>query len=237
MSGRKTIAAITATVATVAVVAVVHTLSNSGPNNAAVAVVGQPPPTQAAPASQPAALTATTAATTQPVATSQPGNPIFPGFRGIKWGTDMTLRSDMQFARDEFETLSTPMATGAPVFDRIIKKNYRRTGDELSFGTVALKDVRYVAIDDKFFSVEIESKSSFDQMLSAFIESYGQPKTENLSGYWWEGTDRDGNYFTIELAQSGGQIRATITDATLKRQLVELHGRLAEAKAALRRGQ
>jgi len=84
------------------------------------------------------------------------------GFRGIKWGTDITTLKGMEF-------LSIDPSIGG------IKK-YKKTNEELKLGGATLRSVEYSFWREKFCSITVETEGSVNWggLRDACIEKFGK---------------------------------------------------------------
>ena len=107
------------------------------------------------------------------------------GFRGIKWGTDISsLEGDMKYQYD------------VPKLDWLREiKTYTRTGDELRLGLAELRQIEYQFIGGYFFAVLAEAKDSqnWNLLKEAVSEKYGEgfPVYINKDQYCWKGTNTE----------------------------------------------
>ena len=95
------------------------------------------------------------------------------GFRGIKWGTDLTTIKEMiKIGTEDF--------TG-----------YIREDDSKTIGAASVDAITYVTYDNKLGAVAIEAsgKVNFSALKDAFTERFGEPKKPNefLEEYVWIG--------------------------------------------------
>jgi hypothetical protein len=97
------------------------------------------------------------------------------GFRGIKWGTDISTLKDMVFA----------MATDKDV------KRYERKGDELKIGKAKLDYIQYEFRKGRFYLVEMwfQGIENFNHVKETMFETYGKGRImpEKTESYFWEG--------------------------------------------------
>jgi hypothetical protein len=118
------------------------------------------------------------------------------GFRGIKWGTDISTLKDMTFVTE---------------IDKDAKR-YERKRDELKLGKAKLDSIQYEFRKGRFYLVEIEFQGveDFNRIKEAMFETYGKgrsmmEKSEGLSeSYFWEGEKTD--IIIIFDAEVGGGI-------------------------------
>jgi len=105
------------------------------------------------------------------------------GFRGIKWGADISTLKDMVFV----------MAIDKD------SKRYERKGDELKMGKAKLDYIHYEFRKGKFYLGEMgfQGIENFNYVKETIFEKYGKgrsmsEKTERLSeSYFWEGEKTD----------------------------------------------
>ena len=99
------------------------------------------------------------------------------GFRGIKWGTDLSTLSDMsKFAGD--------------IKDGLL---YERKNDTLTVGDATLTGIYYGFYDGKFFSVMMtfNNSSNFSKIKETLFQKYGDIEKLNpyIDKYKWSGVD------------------------------------------------
>ena len=101
------------------------------------------------------------------------------GFRGIKWGTDISTLKDMVFIDAIYRDM----------------KRYERRGDELKIGEAKLDYIQYEFRKGRFYLVEMWFKGgeNFNQIKETMFEIYGKGRsmTEKTEGYFWEGEKTD----------------------------------------------
>ena len=81
------------------------------------------------------------------------------GFRGIKWGTDISANTkEMTLVKEQG-----------------ITKTYIRLNDKMSIGNAKLKRIEYIYNRDEFFAVRIQSVGLENRpsLISAFITRFG----------------------------------------------------------------
>jgi len=105
------------------------------------------------------------------------------GFRGIKWGTEISTLKDMVFVM---------------AIDKDVKR-YERKRDELKMGKAKLDYIQYEFRKGKFYLVEIgfQGIENLNNLKETMFEIYGKgrsmsEKTERMSeSYFWEGEKTD----------------------------------------------
>src|SRR5262249_17028909 len=99
------------------------------------------------------------------------------GFRGIKWGTELSAVQDM-----------TQIGTD-PSYGGV--KKYSKKSDELKIGGADLESIEYNFWQDKLFSVTINFKgsSNFSSLKDATFEKFGKGSKPNrfMETYIWDG--------------------------------------------------
>ena len=105
------------------------------------------------------------------------------GFRGNKWGTDISTLKDMVFVTGIDENV----------------KRYKRKRDELKIGKAKLDYIQYEFRNGKFCLVEMSFQGieNFNRAKEAMFETFG--KVQNMSeeskkiseSYFWEGEKTD----------------------------------------------
>jgi hypothetical protein len=114
------------------------------------------------------------------------------GFRGIKWGTDISTLKDMVF------------------IDAIYKdmKRYERRGDELKIGKAKLDYIQYEFRKGRFYLVEMwfQGIENFNHVKETMFEIFGKGRSmsEKTEGYFWEGEKTD--MIMIYDSETGGGI-------------------------------
>ncbi len=97
------------------------------------------------------------------------------GFRGIKWGADISTLKDMVFVM---------------TIDQNAKR-YERKGDELRIGKAKLDYIQYEFRNGKFYLVEMwfEGIENFNYIKETIFEKYGRGRimSEKTESYLWEG--------------------------------------------------
>jgi len=97
------------------------------------------------------------------------------GFRGIKWGTDISKMK-------EFTKVGVD-----PSFGGIDK--YTKSGDSMSIGAASLDSIQYGCWHGKFSSVSIKTSgySNFHALLDTSKEKFGAPFQANkyIEKYFW----------------------------------------------------
>ena len=105
------------------------------------------------------------------------------GFRGIKWGTEISTLKDMVFVM---------------AIDKDVKR-YERKRDELKIGKAKLDYIQYEFRKGKFYLVEIgfQGIENLNNLKETMFEIFGKggsmsEKTERVSeSYFWEGEKTD----------------------------------------------
>jgi len=101
------------------------------------------------------------------------------GFRGIKWGTNISTLKDMVFL----------MAIEKNV------KRYERKADELKIGKAKLDYIHYEFRNGKFYLVEMwfHGIENFNHAKEVMFETYGRGRnmSEKTESYFWEGEKTD----------------------------------------------
>jgi len=118
------------------------------------------------------------------------------GFRGIKWGTEISTLKDMVFVM---------------AIDKDVKR-YEKKRDELKIGKAKLDYIQYEFRKGRFYLVEIgfQGIRNFNQVKEIMFETYGKgqsmlEKKEKLTeSYFWEGEKTD--IIMIFDADEGGGI-------------------------------
>jgi len=101
------------------------------------------------------------------------------GFRGIKWGTDISTLSDMEYFRTD------------PGYGGI--KVYTRKNEDLHLGAAKLKIIGYNFWRGKFCSVQVITKSwtNWDALKDAVFEKFGIGRgfqdNKSIEYYYWMG--------------------------------------------------
>ena len=174
----------------------------------------------------------------QPKAVAQ-GDEKFSGFRGIKWGTDLTQMSSMSPANLQRDTAGVRMPDGNSITVKNVNtKSYNRTSDKLDFGDVPVKQITYNTFDGAFYEVYIDTEV-FSDLKSVFIRYFGEPEETTLAGanfYEWDGRGPSGDkvHITMFYAERLGG-HADIVNCRLKDQLDA--AQLQQAKEQLSRSQ
>ena len=93
------------------------------------------------------------------------------GFRGIKWGADLSKRSDMSHIRGDM---------------------YKRKNDKLTIGEASLKQVVYMGYKGRLkgMAISYEDSSNSRQLKSTFFQLYGKGDKPNrfIEEYYWIGS-------------------------------------------------
>ena len=89
------------------------------------------------------------------------------GFRGIKWGMDIKMLSDME--------CTGKMSGPGPGF-------YIRKGDKLKIGEAELIKIVYSFWRDKFYGVDIDTEGYFNwhNLQEVVFKKFGQPKEHSI---------------------------------------------------------
>jgi len=99
------------------------------------------------------------------------------GFRGIKWGTDISTLSDMEYLGTD------------PIYGGV--KKYTRKNEVLHLGGVKLKRIEYGFWRGKFCNVMIitEGYTNWTGLKKAVFEKFGRgsQSNEGVEYYWWSG--------------------------------------------------
>ncbi len=99
------------------------------------------------------------------------------GFRGINWGTDLSMLSDM--VPSEADSSSSEINT------------YLRNGDELTIGAASLERIEYGFWKDKFCGVKVVTKgySNWTGFRDVMFEKFGKGDltTKGQEEYFWSG--------------------------------------------------
>ena len=112
------------------------------------------------------------------------------GFRGIKWGTDISSLSGMQYHTEDKER-------GV--------KYYRKEGDELKIGEANLNNIWYGFWNAKFLEVSIFcSRENFDNLKSAAFTIFGSVRPDREGNYSWYGEQTDMILMNFERQGGGG---------------------------------
>lgn len=95
------------------------------------------------------------------------------GFRGFKWGENISLNKDFILSENEKGT-----------------KIYKRKNDKLKIGDADLTQIGYALYKEKFYGIIIFSKGSdnFSILKEIFIQNYGSYYQENkyIDEYYWK---------------------------------------------------
>lgn len=124
-----------------------------------------------------------TLAFSQPISDFKPGSEP-DGFRGLKWGTDISTLSDMEYHK-----------TGGDI-QIYVKKN-----DELKMGKATLEKIEYDFWRGKFYGVHIYTRgyTNWVALKNAVFKKYGKgfQGNKNIEKYDWSGkkTEMMLNYF------------------------------------------
>ena len=101
------------------------------------------------------------------------------GFRGIKWGTNLSDLPDMRLCGDTMN--------GGNI------KTCTRRGDKMKIGDAKLTIIIYMFHKDRFSSVDILFKSAFnfEAIKETLFSVYGEGKQDNqfVEEYRWNGVD------------------------------------------------
>jgi hypothetical protein len=99
------------------------------------------------------------------------------GFRGINWGTDLSILSDM-------------VPSGTDSGSNEISA-YLRNGDELTIGAASLERIEYGFWKDKFCGVKVVTKgySNWTGFRDVMVEKFGRgyQTTKGQEEYFWSG--------------------------------------------------
>jgi len=99
------------------------------------------------------------------------------GFRGINWGTDLSMLSDM--VPSGSDPSSSEIST------------YLRNGDELTIGAASLERIEYAFWKDKFCGVKVLTKgySNWEGLRDVMFEKFGKGNltTKGQEEYFWRG--------------------------------------------------
>ncbi len=118
------------------------------------------------------------------------------GFRGVKWGTDISTLKDMK-----------AMKNAVWPFDGM--ERFIKVGDDLAIGDAKLKSITYYFWKGKLACVGIElvdKKGNFNKLAEILIGKFGTPQTADTDmpgtppAYW------QGKTTTITLAREGVSI-------------------------------
>lgn len=108
------------------------------------------------------------------------------GFRGIKWGTDISSLSDMNYIED-FSTLALPIEG----ISTLNLKVYTRKSDELQIGGAQLEEILYLCYKNELSTVRIITNglANFRALKDAIFMEFGkgQPLNEYAEGWIWLG--------------------------------------------------
>jgi len=97
------------------------------------------------------------------------------GFRGIKWGEDLSQVEGMK---------QIGKSAGSGV--------YTKAGDELSMGGAELDKILYYTINNKFYAVRIylkEGKSNWEALRADVVKKYGEGYEQGEGNYLYIGKD------------------------------------------------
>lgn len=115
------------------------------------------------------------------------------GFRDIKWGTDLSSLSGMQYLRTE-------QSYGGV-------KIYLRDGDELTIGRANLNKIEYNFWKEKLCGVFIftEGFTNFDGLKAAVFEKFGKGSQSNrfMERFAWFGAQTDMILKYSEISKKG----------------------------------
>jgi hypothetical protein len=96
------------------------------------------------------------------------------GFRGIKWGTNVSALSDMRLAEDNGE-----------------EKYYQRMNDKMQIGDTELERIVYGFYKDRFFVVIVTCRhhTNFVRLKETLFQLYGRgyAPTPSVEKYYWMG--------------------------------------------------
>ncbi len=97
------------------------------------------------------------------------------GFRGIKWGADISTSKHLEYFTSMFHGLS---------------KTYIKSGDDLKIGAAQVKKIYYDFWDGKFESVSVrtEGLENYQGLKDAVFEKFGEGARTKEDNYVWEGT-------------------------------------------------
>ena len=97
------------------------------------------------------------------------------GFRGIKWGTNISELPDMGLVEDAGDL-----------------KYYSRLYDSMKIGDTRVDRIIYGFYKDRFYRVEISFSefSNFTRLKATFLDQYGSgyKPYSLLEDYWWDGS-------------------------------------------------
>lgn len=115
------------------------------------------------------------------------------GFRGIKWGTDISTLKDMRYIRTD------------PSYGGI--KLYSRNGDELKIGGAVLESIEYGFWQGKFSNLLIEFKgfTNYSALKDATFEKFGAGHKPNkfMEEYYWFGEITVMSIYYSEISSEG----------------------------------
>ena len=109
------------------------------------------------------------------------------GFRGIKWGTEISTLKDLENVKQDKSSDSDLVW-------------YRRKGDTLTIGEAKLANIFYSFWMGNFESVwiDFEGEQNFDVLKKELFEQFGKPLVSEGSmrkmGIW-EGREREGTFY------------------------------------------
>jgi hypothetical protein len=100
------------------------------------------------------------------------------GFRGIKWGTDISTLRDMELIEKDG-----------------VKALYERKGDDLKIGSAKLKKIQYIFSDGKLSGIGIKTQgeNNYNRLKESVFDKFGkgkEPKSDDRMGaqdFRWRG--------------------------------------------------
>jgi hypothetical protein len=113
------------------------------------------------------------------------------GFRGIKWGTDISSLKELEYIQPKDEDIKKKSPNVGAWMNSLTKDKYYRIGDKLKIGEIELSSITYGSLKGKFYTVTIELKGhqSFDSMLNVCFKLYGQIGPVDTYDYLWNGNN------------------------------------------------
>ena len=112
------------------------------------------------------------------------------GFRGIKWGTNISELTDMLVAESGKDTLY-----------------YVRKNDTMKIGDADIDQISYGFYKSRFFQVLVEYKGyvNFTKLKAILIGQYGKPEQPNqlMEKYFWSGGTVDIFFDYSEMSKRG----------------------------------
>jgi len=111
------------------------------------------------------------------------------GFRGIKWGTDISTLKDIECKGPKEGATAENLSNRGGWVSSLTRDKYYRIGDKLKAGDVELTSITYGFLDGKFYSVTIELKgrNSFSKIRDICFQLYGQATPVDIYDYVWHG--------------------------------------------------